>query len=359
MKIGILTFHRAHNYGAVLQCYALQEVLEKMGHDVEVVDYRQKWTEDVYKIFSFNVLHTRYHNIIGKLRYVKGVFKRIKPYKKSKTNYAEFRNRFLKVSNKYTPSKMMDYDACIVGSDQLWGINCLGNKPDSVFMGNFQVKVGCKKIAYAISSNIKSIDYFYEHNILSDSISNFDFVSFREQIVLERIAYYTQQSYQQCIDPTLLTTEELWRSLLDDSWTSRNYIVCYRARGNGNSGFSLERIAEELANELFCEVIDLTSNQYSVVDFVSAIANAKYVVTTSFHATVFALIFRRPLAAYLLHDGYDSRYEDLLRKVDASQFAYETFQLPRVRDYIDWDNISIALSNYRKSSLEYLKKAIG
>jgi hypothetical protein len=53
MKIGILTVHRAYNYGSVLQCYALQEYLKSLGHDVWVIDYRQPWTEAVYKAFSF------------------------------------------------------------------------------------------------------------------------------------------------------------------------------------------------------------------------------------------------------------------------------------------------------------------
>ena len=50
MKIGILTFHRAHNYGAVLQCYALQEIMRRRGHDVRVIDYRQPWIEEFYKL---------------------------------------------------------------------------------------------------------------------------------------------------------------------------------------------------------------------------------------------------------------------------------------------------------------------
>ena len=57
MKIGILTFHRAHNYGAVLQCYAMQEILRRMGHDVQVIDYRQPWIEEFYKFFGFTLHH--------------------------------------------------------------------------------------------------------------------------------------------------------------------------------------------------------------------------------------------------------------------------------------------------------------
>lgn len=50
MKVGIITYHRAHNYGAVLQCYALQEVLKRMGHDTQIIDYRQPFIEKLYNL---------------------------------------------------------------------------------------------------------------------------------------------------------------------------------------------------------------------------------------------------------------------------------------------------------------------
>lgn len=359
MKIGILTFHRAHNYGAVLQCYALQEVLKSLGHDVEVIDYRQNWTENVYRPFSFKVLFTNYPGFISKLRYIWGIKYRLYPFKQAKKNYSAFRAKYLSISKKYKQSTVLQYDACVVGSDQLWGINCLGNKPDTVYLGNVNVKQGCKKIAYAISSNVKSIDYLQEQSILNKSLSNFDYASFREQVVINRIEQFTHHIYPQCIDPTLLTTESIWKPLLNNKWKEYNYIVCYRARGNGKSGFSLEKTAENLALKLHCSVVDLTPNQYSVEDFVSAIANAQYVVTTSFHATVFALIFKVPLASYLLHDGHDSRYEDLLNSIGGTQFIYETCQAPRYGDYIDWDKLHSVLNNYKKVSIEFLLKSIG
>ena len=106
------------------------------------------------------------------------------------------------------------------------------------------------------------------------------------------------------------------------------------------------------------ELIDLSTREYDVDDFVSAIANAKYVVTTSFHATVFSLIFHRQFAAYLLHDGHDSRYEDLLRKLDCEEFIYEVKEEPIINKTVDWDKIEVNLSSFRKDSLDYLNKAI-
>lgn len=82
-------------------------------------------------------------------------------------------------------------------------------------------------------------------------------------------------------------------------------------------------------------MVDLSTREYDVDDFVSAIANAQYVVTTSFHATVFSLIFHRQFAAYLLHDGHDSRYEDLLRNIDCELFLHEVSEKPKLYQQID------------------------
>ena len=66
MKVGIITVHRAYNYGSVLQCYSLQEYLKSLGHDVWVIDYRQKWTEAVYKPFSlYYIWHSCYHWLLA------------------------------------------------------------------------------------------------------------------------------------------------------------------------------------------------------------------------------------------------------------------------------------------------------
>ena len=105
-------------------------------------------------------------------------------------------------------------------------------------------------------------------------------------------------------------------------------------------------------------MIDLSTREYDVDDFVSAIANAQYVVTTSFHATVFSLIFHRQFAAYLLHDGHDSRYEDLLRKLDCEEFIYEVKENPRLYQHIDWDKIKVNLNRIRKQSFDYLSESL-
>lgn len=354
MRVGILTFHRAHNYGAVLQCYALQEVLKKMGHEVEVIDYRQSWTEEVYKSFSFRVMKVWCKTVRSSIGYIRRFPQRYVKVKKFQKCFESFNNKFIVTSGLYHYSDTLDYDVCIVGSDQLWGMSCLGEEFDDVYLGNFKTLENAKIVGYAISSNLMSIDYLNKHNRLLPSLKNFSSISFRESAIINRIKEITGIEYHQCLDPTLLSDKSIWRPLLKREWSRRKYVVCYRARGNGNSSFSVEQTAKDLANEHGWEVIDLYKNVYDVEDFVSSIANAQFVVTTSFHATVFSLIFQRPLAAYLLHDGHDSRYEDILRKLHCEQFIYEVSEKPRINQNIDWNLISKDLISLKQESLKFL-----
>lgn len=358
MKIGILTFHRAHNYGAVLQCYALQEVLKGMGHEVEVIDYRQKWTEEVYKPFSLMVMNVRCKGIRSKIRYIKDYYKRYAGVKRKRASFENFSSKFLDISPMCFAGEPLNYDVCIVGSDQLWGITCLGGQFDDVYLGNFKVKDGCKKVGYAISSNIKSIDFLNQQGKLLPSLNNFSMISFRESAVINKIKEYSGVQYHQCIDPTLLTDKRIWKPLLNDKWKNRKYVVSYQARGDGGENFSLIKIAENLAKKQGWEVVNLSTREFDVEDFVSAIAYAQYVVTTSFHATVFSLIFNRQLAAYLLHDGHDSRYEELLRKLGCEEFIYEVAEEPIVSQNVNWNIISDNLIGVRNSSLDYLIKSL-
>ena len=254
--------------------------------------------------------------------------------------------------------KELDYDVCIVGSDQLWGMSCLGGHLDDVFLGNFKVKTGCKRVAYAISSNVMSIDYLALHSKLLPSLCNFSSLSFRESTVIERIKKYSGKIYPQCLDPTLLTERGTWNSMINDTWSRKKYVACYRARWNGNTGFSVEQTAYTFAKEHGWEVIDLSSQTMSVEDFVSVIAHAQYVVTTSFHATVFSLIFNRPFAAYILHDGHDSRYEDLLNGLGCTMFIHEVTASPCMYSDINWSKIIGNMERLKLQSVEYLTKSL-
>ena len=351
MKIGLLTFHRAHNFGAVLQCYALQEVLKHFGFVVEVIDYREPYTENYYRIFRSDILLS-IPSLKGKLFYVISSWNRFK----RAIRYKLFRLKYLNMSPKWTGIENLNYDFFIIGSDQVWSRDCLGDCFNDIYLGKFLRKSCSKIIGYAISSNIRSIDCLNNDKLLPLVFERFAVISFREVSVIERLKELTGVSYAQCIDPTLLTNMSMWENIIDKRWSKKRYVVLYRLRDANRSDMSVLYKARKIATDLGVGMVEISSSRNSVVDFVSAIANAEYVVTTSFHATVFSLIFHKQFASYLLHDGNDGRYEDLLRKVGAEECIYEIDEYPHPEILPDWEKIEKRIGCIREQSLNFLKE---
>lgn len=307
MKIGILTFHRAHNYGAVLQCYALQEVLKGMGHDVEVIDYRQPWIESFYKPFSIKYSCRRLHSIRSVLGYVCGYPHRKKVTDKKKLIFESFSQKYLNISKeKYDPDIIGKYDCFVIGSDQLWSLNCIGDRFDKIYFGNIKKKKTAIIMGYAISSNESSIK-----QVPLEIIRNFEFLSLREAEYSEYLSKLTTKKIETCVDPTLLLCKDQWNKLCKEN-ENGDYIAVYQVRSPQGRNVIISK-ASNLARKYGYNVIDINEINPSVDDFVSIIRNARCVLTSSFHATVFSIIFKTPFYSFLLNDGKDARYENLLR----------------------------------------------
>lgn len=163
MKIGILTFHCANNNGAVLQCYALQEYIKTLGHEVYVIDYRPDYVAKRYVVFSFRRLLSK--NLIK-------TFKRIctEPYlyhiqKKRQYGIDEFVSNKMNLYPYNSDIYNAGFDAIILGSDQIWNPKLTGKGFDEVLGGS---GFSCKKISYAASNRSSSLnnvekDFYIAH----------------------------------------------------------------------------------------------------------------------------------------------------------------------------------------------------
>lgn len=357
MKIGIITVHRAYNYGSVLQCYALQEYLKSLGHDVWVVDYRQPWTEAVYKPFSLYFIRKRISHPREIFNYIKKYNSRKYLALKRKTVFSSFMNRFRLTKSCYNVDDIpQDFDVYIIGSDQLWSHTCFGGE-DKVYLGFFNHKINTKIIGYALSSNTNSLNIFGKRR-LSQIISNFDSLSVREDFIAGYIYENLGKDIPVVLDPTLLTNTNLWDSLINDDWKDRNYIAIYQARNVIGNPTYLKDKAQNFANRLKCEVIDLTPMTYSVEDFVSIIKYARYVLTTSFHATVFSLIMETPCYAIKLNDGFDGRYIDLLKSLGIeNEIVDKDFDTIEIEE-IDFVFAKQNLNKLKQASINFLKNSL-
>lgn len=356
MRIGILTFHRAHNYGAVLQCYALQETLKRMGHDARVIDYRQPWIEDFYTLFGWNMIKRNSQSVSSLFRYLKGSLKKWILAPEKAHNFREFRDKFLNLSLPCKDAIPQDYDCYVVGSDQLWSLHCLGGKADRVYMGDFIRPEGSRLVGYAISADIKSITESQE--LLKEMLPGFDSLSMREREVAEAVSRLTGCACDVCLDPTLLTDASLWNPLLTDV-PKEEYVLMYEVRWNPQTKGKLRKKAEELAAAVgpHCKVIDLTRVNRPVTEFVSLFRNASYVVTTSFHGIVFSIIFGVPFYALPLWGGYDLRYIELLRSLGAEDRLID-FDTPVTPSKMDFSSVKEKLALRQAESMAFIEKSL-
>lgn len=358
MKIGIITFHRAHNYGAVLQAYALQEFLKTMGHDVAIIDYRQKVIETIYNVLNLHKLNKLLLTPKALIRYLLGIG--IRAWKGK--NFNEFLQKYIALTEKCNTKNIpQNQDAYIIGSDQLWSKNSLrvtANSPaeeDPVYMGEFEHTPNAKIITYAVSTNTKSLEMIGKEK-LEQYARNFFALSFREAECAERMKAACQRNIQISLDPTLLSDKNIWEPMINKKWENKKYVLYYQLRQDENH--VLRNSARKLAKEQNFEFIDFSSTFYPVEDFVSAFKYAQCVITTSFHATVFSLIFEKPFRAIELEDGHDGRYVDLLKRLEADHVLTKNRNLQSLPTSFDYTKINEKLKELRKPSIQYLENAL-
>ncbi len=362
MKIGILTFHCAHNYGAVLQCYALQETLKRMGHDVEVIDYRPEYLLDPYKRFNI-------HRFISKnlILAAKNIVKepmmlraRLRRYKA----FGKFINGRLNLSSRVTASGISSkYDIYIMGSDQIWNPKITqGFEP--VYFGNFNFAKGERKfIAYAASMEAKGLNE-EARDFLKKSLQNFDAVSVRETQLANMLQPLTGKSIDTVLDPTLLADSSIWNKIAVRPSIKQKYVLVYQVRMNQRT---LE-IASDIARQMNVEVIELQAwlsvNLHgdkiqcaSPEEFLGWIKYSSCVVTTSFHGTAFSIIFNRPFYCIKLDDGSDTRSLSLLRNTGLENRLISKDSNP-VFSEIDYGKANKNVSDLRNVSMDFLAKAI-
>lgn len=356
MKIGILTFHRAHNYGAVLQCYALQETLKRMGHDVQVIDYLQPWIEDFYNIFGWNMIRRNSRSLPMLLKYLKGSLKKWALAPRKARNFRDFRERYLTLSLPCSDCVPQNYDCYIIGSDQLWSLHCLGGAADRIYTGAFERPHGTRLVGYAISADVNSV--VASRELLREDLPRFDALSMREKEVADVVSQLAGYDCDVCLDPTLLTDASLWNPLMTDVGKDE-YVLMYEVRWTPQTKGMLRAKAEELAAAIgpHCKVIDLTRVDRPVTEFVSLFRNASHVVTTSFHGIVFSIIFGVPFYAFPLWGGYDLRYTELLKSLGAEDRLVD-FDAVMAPSKMDFGPVRERLAVRQAESMAFIERSL-
>lgn len=356
MKIGLLTFHNAHNYGAMLQCYALQQYLRKCGHLVDVIDYRPSFYRDQYRYRSlFQCLRWNIFHLLM------GVYYNYILYNRRCSAFNDFLREYIHTT-KETFVIPEHYDAYIVGSDQIWNPVITNGFHDVYFCKFFFSKDSRKYISYAPSMEIKQLS-FSEKMYLQEALTQFDSISVREDSVIPLLKPLTDKTIVQVCDPVLLGGVSIWKAMTKVRLIRYPYVVIYQIRETTDAMVLAERIAHQINGRvvvLTARIDKKYETKYqaaSPADFVNYIYYADFVITTSFHGCAFSILFNKSFYAFKLGDNFDARSISLLKSVGLE----DRMLVPGAKisiSNIDFCPVNARLQEIRKASRDYLNAAL-
>lgn len=356
MKIGILTFYVADNYGALLQAFASKKYLESLGHEAYIIDfYKNK------KKFRIN-LSIEGLSITSNLKFIILQLLRYPFLKQRYKIFENFIEHYLKPYNGTWETSPNDFDVFYAGSDQIWN-PLYKNKYIPVLFCQFPGAKNKKCIAYSASMGINYIPHNLK-NELKNYLQIFSSISVREQSCKNLISPLVNIPVDVTIDPTFFLSKEQWLKYFPQKYKKNNfpYVVVFEVR-HSDISYKLAELISKKFNykiKIIPSVINLSDfNSLKTTDpcdFISIIANAKFVVTTSFHGTVFSLITKVPFYS-ITTKSKDNRILDLLSSCGATERLIST--IPEdINNELDWESISLKLNNYISRSQKYIIEAL-
>lgn len=371
MKISILTQPLHINYGGTLQAYALQKVLKKMGHEVETINYAWKESSDFKKILSF----------CKKILFGK----KTKPFFfNNEVKYiSKYHNTFISdniaLSKKIgDPVSLYEYfeekkfDVVVVGSDQVWRID-YSPKIENFFL-DFLVKNNeIKKIAYAASFGLESWQFSKDETILIKKlIKKFNYISVREDSAVNLCKFFLDIDVDHVLDPTLLLMRDDYMELIDSNVKSRG-VFSYILDNDVKKIEKVESICNMLGSQSFtCMpkirdknkilVNDLENYVYpKIEEWLTSFYNADYIITDSFHGTVFSIIFNKPFISLCNNERGAARFKSLLKVFNLEDRLFDTQQpidMSIITKPIDYDLVNHKLNKLRAISMSSLDYAL-
>lgn len=370
-KIATITFHSPYNHGSSLQAYALQEYIKKLCGNCEynIINLRTNTQREMYKTCFEK---KGFKNQIKKILMVSEKKARLE----RKDRFEYFINNMLQVTKEYKSmeqlkSDNLQYDYYISGSDQLWNLNAR----DFDWANFLEFVDNGKKISYAASfgaSKQKWTDC--EKARVKKDLLSYDCLSVREQGSFENVKELTNISPEINIDPTMLLIKEEWLKIIERKpLINKDYIFFYNLKGDKAKGDKeIIKIAKRVSKILRLPVV-VTQRTFRAeifygyekrfeagpLEFLNLLYNAKLVLSSSFHGTVFSILLNKPFFA--INGSYDYRINTLLKKMNLENRTIENKDIEdkcKVYDNICFDEANKLLDNEREKSKEYLKKAL-
>ena len=356
-KARILTFHFVSNYGAVLQTLALSKVLERYYTSVEVLNYRPKYMLNEEKNINTNSVKATIDSIYS-----------MHSFKSRKKFFENFRKKYLRETKEYLSNEEIDnleeYDL-YVGSDQVWNLDIIGE--DNTYFAEFINTKPQNTFAYAASIGTSNLTNEKKEKI-SKLISNFDNISLREESAAKLLGECNTKELPVVLDPTLLLSKDEWKEIFKINQNlNKKYIFLYSLTANPET----LKYAQFISEELKLPIIEVSGKRKTLKRFVKhkifydaspdlfveLLANSEIVITDSFHATTFSIIFEKNFIT-TIHKTRGDRIKDFLTKVNLLEHYTNEIDRTLIHEIVDYKKIKEKMLKYRQESINYIERCI-
>lgn len=360
MKVGILTFQDANNYGAILQAYALKETVKSVEKDTEIINYVQPYIKRNNKLFYINK-----NSVSDFIKSLTVNIIKLPARSVKRIKFDVFRRKFMDISyKKYnSASEITGKDIYIVGSDQIW--NGKITSYDDTFFLKF-CKNTEKKISYAASVGNDNISD-EQRDFIKVNIDFLDHISVREYNLKTTAQKFTNKNIYHVLDPTLMADSRIWDQFIISNKTKKKYLLLYHITSNNE----VKRIANFISGKLNLEVIHISDSikkhsyrfknvkNVGPIEYINLFYHASFIVTDSFHGTTFSIIFNKDFIT-VPHKTRGSRMISLLNLLELNNRMFSNCEdISNDFDYeIDYNISNDILIKEKEKSLDYLINSI-
>lgn len=372
MKIGILTQPLLNNYGGLLQNYALQTVLTELGHEVLTINVNYK---DISQLRKTASIMKRSSLKLFRNDILINPFPSIKESEIIGENTQQFIAKNIKttklIKHKVTEKLLKEYcfDTFIVGSDQVWRPR-YSPQLSTYFLDFVSENITVRKIAYAASFGVSNWEFTQKQTKnLRKLIKLFDAVSVREDSAIDLCKKYFNVDASHLLDPTLLLDKEIYKSLvkIQDVKMSSGNLFTYILDKSDKKDAIINKISQKYDLNVFAvmpkKMFSDSGKQNiqecifpPVEEWIRGFMDAKFVITDSFHGTIFSIIFNKPFYAIANKNRGLTRFTSLLKLFNIeNRLLFSTDDIDK--DYsneINWEHINKIISQEKLKSLNYL-----
>lgn len=359
MKIKTITCHDVYNAGASLQAYALAEYLHQLGHDVEIINYKPDYLSNHYSLWVIG--NPRYDRpLLRELYLVAKLPGRLKDrYGKRKKEFDLFTKKMLPVTAaKYTTNEELknappEADVYFAGSDQIWN-TFFQNGRDPAFYLDF-VPRNKIKASYAASFATESVPEQWAGQV-KEWLSGLDYISVREYSGVEICKKMGIMEATQVLDPVFLLSEQEWLRIAKPLKLEEPYLFLYDFDHNPEIQRYVKRVARKNQLKIYsifpCDYADRCFSREGPAGFLSLINNAEFVVSNSFHATAFSMIFHKQFAVFNRNEKINTRMQDLVQLAGLQERMVTDADSEQKN--IDYSAVDEKIANAVKASKAYI-----